>query len=175
MPSNVPPVAELLDAAQHTAVHLEMRDVYAVSNESGPFKRWLETGERSNDPDSEYWRPWTEVVRRTVARGVTVHRARIISEPVSQYIRYEHAGTPVNLAAGEQVRWLPRLGATDIALPGNDFWLFDGRLVRIGHFSGDGALTEHELSEEPALAKLCTSAFEAVWERATPHADYVIR
>lgn len=175
MPSNVPPITDLLDAAQHSAVHLEMRDVYAVSTENPQFRHWRETGERQNDPDSEYWLPWTSVVRRTVGRGVSVCRARVISEPASEYIRYEHAGTPVNLAAGEQVRWLPRRRAPDIALPANDFWLLDGRLVRLGYFSGDGALTGHDLSEDPALVKLCAAAFEEVWGRAVPHEQYEIR
>ncbi|MDT0467525.1 DUF6879 family protein [Streptomyces gibsoniae] len=172
MSSTVPPITELLDGAQQSAVHLEMRDVYAVPKESSQFQRWLETGERPNDPDSDYWREWTSAVRRTVTRGVIVRRARIVSEPVTDYIRYEHAGTPVNLAAGEQVRWLPRRRASDIALPGNDFWLFDGQLVRFGFFSGDGALVGHTLDEDPATVKLCASAFEAVWERAVPHEQY---
>ncbi|MFF7982267.1 DUF6879 family protein [Streptomyces sp. NPDC007901] len=175
MTLSVPPIGELLDAAQHSAVHLEMRDVYAVSKETSEFQHWLKTGKRPDDPDSDYWREWTSVVRRAVTRGVAVSRARIISEPVTDYIRYEHAGTPVNLAAGEQVRWLPRRRASDIALPGNDFWLFDNRLVRFGFFSGDGALTGHALDEDPATVKLCASAFDAVWERATAHEQYEIR
>lgn len=174
MTSNVPPIGELLDNAQHSAVHLEMRDVYAVSKETSEFQYWLKTGKRPDDPDSDYWREWTSVVRRAVARGVAVSRARIVSEPVTDYIRYEHAGTPVNLAAGEQVRWLPRHYASDIALPGNDFWLFDNRLVRFGFFSGDGALVGHALNEDPATVKLCASAFDAVWERATAHEQYEI-
>jgi hypothetical protein len=174
MTSNVPPIGELLDRASETAVHLEMRDVYAVSHESSEFKHWRDTGERSTDPESDYWRDWATAVRRTVARGVLIRRARIVSEPVTEYIRFEHAGTPMNLAVGEQVRWLPRHLGSDIALPGNDFWVFDGKLLRFGFFSGDGALVGHTLDEDPATVKLCTSAFDAVWERAIPHDEYEI-
>jgi hypothetical protein len=77
-----------------------------------------------------------------------------------------------NVAAGEEVRWLPRRRASDLALPGNDFWLFDDRLVRFGYFTGDGEFLEHELADDPAVVKLCASAFEAVWERAIPHGNY---
>jgi Family of unknown function (DUF6879) len=31
----------------------------------------------------------------------------------------------LNIAAGEEVRWLPRRRASDLRLPGNDFWLLD--------------------------------------------------
>ncbi|MER7655894.1 DUF6879 family protein [Streptomyces albidoflavus] len=174
MPSSVPTFAELLDEATQSAVHLEMRDVYGVGNEADDFVRWQETGERDTDPASAYWHPWVDLVRRTVARGVAVRRARIVSEPVSAYIRYEHAGTVVNLGAGEDVRWLPRRQASDLALPGNDFWLIDGRVVRWNHFSGDGVSTGGEISQEPAVAKLCADAFGAVWARAVPHRTYKI-
>ncbi|MEV6593456.1 DUF6879 family protein [Streptomyces acidicola] len=174
MPQNVPSFDELLDSAQRSAVHLEMRDAYGVASEADDFARWQNTGERDVDPGSPYWAAWVALIRRAVARGVVVRRARIVSEPVSDYIRYEYAGTVVNLGAGERVRWLPRRRASDIALPGNDFWLIDDRLIRWNHFTGAGVSGGGEISEDPAAAKLCAEAFEAVWARATPHEDYKI-
>ncbi|MET9803855.1 DUF6879 family protein [Streptomyces sp. NPDC006368] len=161
--------------AQHSAVHLEMRDSYGVTNESEDFRNWRRTGRRDVDPDSAYWAPWVRLVTESVGRGVVVRRARIVSEPVTEYIRYEHAGTAVNIRAGEQVRWLPRRQASDLALPGNDFWLIDDRLVRWNHFTGDGASAGPEDTEDPMAVKLCASAFEAVWERGIPHERYGIR
>ncbi|MGW2698021.1 DUF6879 family protein [Streptomyces sp. NPDC001296] len=174
MPSNVPPFGELLAGCAHSAVHLEMRDVYAVGDEADDFNTWLRTGQPNADPSSEHWASWVDLVSEAVARGVVVRRVRIVSEPVSDYIRYEHSGTTVNLYAGEQVRWLPRRHASDIALPGNDFWLFDDQLIRWGYFSGDGASAGHEMSDDSAAAKLCAQAFEAVWERGIPHDQYEI-
>jgi hypothetical protein len=151
-----------------------MRDHYGVTAEADDFREWLETGRLDIDPGSPDWAPWVDLVSRATARGVTVRRARIVSEPVTDYIRYEHASTVVNVHAGEQVRWLPRRQASDIALPGNDFWLFDHRVIRWGYFSGSGTLTGHEISEDPAAAKLCADAFDAVWSRAIPHDQYQI-
>jgi hypothetical protein len=173
--SALPSFAELLNGARESAVHLEMRDAYGVAAESEDFARWRATGEVDTDPQSPYWAPWTTLIQGAVARGVTVRRARIVSEPVSEYIRYEHAGTVVNVAAGEQARWLPRRQASDIALPGNDFWLFDGRLIRWNNFTGDGASAPGEISEDPAAARLCAAAFEAVWARAIPHDEYKVQ
>ena len=73
------------------------------------------------------------------------------------------------------MRWLPRRRASDIALPGNDFWLFDGSLVRWNHFTGDGASGGGEMSTDPGVRDLCANAFETVWERAIPHDAYKIR
>ena len=102
-----------------------------------------------------------------------MRRARIASEPLADFIRFEFELTaPHNIAAGEKVRWLPRRQASDIALPGNDFWVFDDRLVRFGHFAGDGRFLDDETTADPDVVKLCASAFEAVWERAIPHEQY---
>lgn len=173
---HVPDFSEFLRSARRTAVHLEMRDSYAVGDEASDFERFRRTGEVDLDPDSASWERWTPLVREAVGRGIVMRRARIVSEPVTEYIRYEHALTPVNVAVGEQVRWLPRREASDIPLPGNDFWLIDDRLVRFNHFTGDGDWaspgTTH--TEEPAVVRLCSSAFEAVWERGIDHGKYTV-
>ncbi|MFE0457822.1 DUF6879 family protein [Kitasatospora sp. NPDC058965] len=165
-------IDELLRAAQRSAVHLEMRDGY-MQDDPG-LLAWR-SGRRL-DPENRqsWWRPWLDVIAEATSRGVVIRRARIVSEPVSEYIRYEYDVTFPNVAAGEQVRWLPRRKASSLSLPGNDFWLFDSKLVRWGHFSGDGDSLGGELTEDPAAAKLCADAFEAVWERATDHQHYKV-
>ncbi|MFD8965236.1 DUF6879 family protein [Streptomyces sp. NPDC059568] len=171
---SVPTFDELISGCTRSAVHLEMRDSYAVESEKGPFADWR-AGVRLDPADkASWWRPWLDLMSETVARGVVVRRARIVSEPVSDYIRYEHSGTFTNVAAGEQVRWLPRRQASDIALPGNDFWLFDDRWIHWNHFAGDGSSMGEEITDDPAAAKLCTEAFEAVWARGIPHDQYEI-
>ncbi|MFC5723918.1 DUF6879 family protein [Streptomyces gamaensis] len=80
-------------------------------------------------------------------------------------------GFPVigNVAVSERVRWLPRRRASDIALPGNEYWLFDDHLVRFNHFTGDGADAGFECTEDQTVIELCANDFEAVWERSIPH------
>ena len=56
--------------------------------------------------------------------------------------------------------------------PGNDFWMFDGRLVVFHHYAGNGVSTGFTTSADPGDIELCTSAFESVWEFAIPHASY---
>lgn len=165
---------DLLAAAQESAVHLEMRDIYGVGDEAEDFARWTRTGTRDVDPESAYWAPWVSRVRKATARGVAVRRARIVSQPVTDYIRYEHAGTAVNALAGEDVRWLPRRKASDLLLPGNDLWIFDGETVLFNHFTGTGDWADPglELCTAPDVVQQCAAAFDAVWERAVPHDKY---
>ncbi|MQY14473.1 hypothetical protein SRB5_46400 [Streptomyces sp. RB5] len=173
-PSCVPNFADLLRSAEHTAVHLEMRDSYGIRDEEGGFTEFLRTGRADPDPDSAHWRGWIPLVRETVARGVRIRRARIVSEPVTDYIRWEHAQTSMNISVGEQVRWLPRRLASDIAVPGNDLWLIDGRRVVFHWFTGDGDWAGHERTEDPDIVRMAAAAFEAVWDRGIDHAKFAV-
>lgn len=121
-----------------------------------------------------WWRPWLDLVQEVTANGVAIRRARVVSEPASDYIAFEHSGTFTNVAAGEEIRWLPRRNASDLALPGNDYWLFDSRLVQFNIFDGNGRWVHTYQTEDPEVAAFCTSAFEAVWERAVPHEKYIV-
>lgn len=171
MPSSAPTFAELLASCDHSAVHLEMRDAYAATERFGAWRR----GERIDwDNRASWWDEYLQAIANTAARGVVLRRARVVSEPVTDYIRWEHYVTRELTEAGEQVRWLPRRRATDLSLPGNDFWLFDGRLARVHHFDGDGAVVDDEFTEDPALIKHLSDAFEAVWERAVPHDRFTV-
>jgi hypothetical protein len=165
--ATVPPFSELIAAATTSAVHLEGRDAYTPSDPL--FRGWL-AGRPVPEPAIPEWR---DLVQAHVARGIRFRRVRVVSEPLSDYIRYEHFITAAtNVAAGEDVRWLSRRRASDLCLPGNDFWLFDDRLIRFHRFSGDGEIVEDELVTDPGVIRMCAAAFEAAWERAVPHADY---
>ncbi|MGW7304042.1 DUF6879 family protein [Streptomyces sp. NPDC054835] len=170
MPQNdVPDFTALLRSAERSAVHLEMRDSYMADP---VFEAWQE-GLQVELPEG--YREWRALVEETVARGVTVRRARIVSEPVTDYIRWEHSLTgPHNIAAGENVRWLPRRLASDLMLPGNDLWLIDGERVLFHWFTGGGEWAGHEVSEDPATVKMVAASFEAVWERAVPHEAFTV-
>lgn len=157
-------------ACDRTAVHLEMRDGY-MRDDPG-FIAW-QAGIRLDAADlASWWEPWHDLMSECATRGVVIRRARIISEPISDYVRYEYDISFTNIAAGEDVRWLPRQRATDIALPGNDFWLFDNETLLINHFSGDGDVTGHEIIRDAGVVKLCATAFDSVWARAVPHNAY---
>nr|WP_221890648.1 DUF6879 family protein [Streptomyces sp. WAC07149] len=153
-------------------MHLELRDSYMLDDPE--FIAWQQGKRLDPDDRSSWWSGWHDAVREATARGVVVRRVRIVSEPISDYVRYEYDCTFANLAAGEQVRWLPRRRTTDVALPGTDFWLFDGTQALFHHFTGDGQLDEdgREYTDDPARVRLCAAAFEAVWQRAVPHEEY---
>jgi hypothetical protein len=163
--------ASLIGGAEVTACHLEMRDDYAVVEEAADVERWR-AGGWTLEADAESKASWLELMRSARARGVALRRARIVSPEPTDYIRFEHFGTPNNIGAGEDVRWLWRTKASGLALPGNDFWVIDGKHVLFNHFTGSGGWLGNTTSDDPDVARLCADAFESVWALATPHDEF---
>ncbi|QXJ26445.1 hypothetical protein AGRA3207_002211 [Actinomadura graeca] len=163
----------LFGSATRSLAHLEMRDGYLVDYEDERYKEWVAGGRTGVLPREDH--PWWNLTADTVARGVSIRRARIISEPVSEYIAFEHAGTWQNVEFGEQVRWLPRGRASAIALPGNDFWLIDASRVLFLLFDGTGRPIGRQLSADDDVVALCSTAFEQVWRLGTDHAEHRLR
>jgi hypothetical protein len=67
---------------------------------------------------------------------------------------------------------VPRRLVSSVGIPGNDFYLFDDRLVVFLIYSGNGLNAGYETSTDPADIELCRAAFGAVWKLAVPHRDY---
>jgi hypothetical protein len=151
-----------------------MRDWYSAADEKDRFGRFLATGRRDHAAEAAERQPWLGLIRRITSAGVRVRRARIVSEPVSDYIRFEWHGAGPSIEAGEELRWLPRRLASAIALPGNDFWLLDERTAMFNHFSGDGVPLGQEITDDRTAVELCRRAFEKVWKHAEPHGQYTI-
>ncbi|MFC4007787.1 DUF6879 family protein [Nonomuraea purpurea] len=159
--------ATLLAATQRSLIRFEMRDSYDETEQG--FAEWQQTG----DASSYDWSNHLDLVRESAARGVRWRRVRIVSEPLSEYIKWEHALTDTNVKAGEDIRWLPRTKAADLMLPGADCWVFDHRVIRWNFQRGDGTNPRHyTFSSDPRVIRDIVGAFEIAWERATPHADY---
>ena len=129
--------ATLFDRAEASARHLEMCDEYVVAEEAPDFGQWR-AGTWTLEANAESKAGWLKLMRRNRDRGVRLRRARIVSVEPTDYIRFEHFGTPNNIAAGEEVRRLRRTEASGLALPGNDFWAIDGKFVLFNHFTGSG-------------------------------------
>jgi hypothetical protein len=149
-----------------------MRDVYATEIEKGRFATWLRGEPLDPAAEAEWWAPWFDLMAGFKAAGKTLRRLRIVSEPVTDYIRFEWLDAAELVRAGEDVRWLPRRRASALLLPGNDFWMFDRETVAFTHFSGDGHVLDREATTDPAIVAACVSSFEDAWKIAIPHTEY---
>lgn len=167
--------ADLVAATKRSLAHLEMREHYG--HDDPAYLRWRD-GERGEAVLPADTAAWVELVTGAVGRGVGFRRLRVVPEPLTDYLRWEHHITDaVNVTAGENVRWLPRQRVSGLLLPGNDLWLFDRRTVEFHHLvpdpDGPGLLDlGDEITNDPAVVAQSAAAFDAAWEHGIPHADY---
>ena len=158
----------LLVTFEREAIHLETRDTYGTAVELPHMARWA-----AGEPDDLEWlQQWCATLREAGRAGKSVRRARIVSEPLSDYQRWSYSIANPMVEAGEDIRWVPRRLVSSIALPGNDFYLFDDRLAVFLLYSGNGLSAGMFRSCDPADLRLCRSAFEAVWKLSIPHREY---
>lgn len=158
----------LLQDFQRDAIHLETRDAYGTLTELPHMAKWA-----AGEPDDLSWLDdWCATLREHVRHGRSVRRARIVSEPLSDYQRWSYSIAHPMVEAGEDIRWIPRRLVSSIPIPGNDYYLFDDRFVVFLTYAGSGMAAEKILSTEPGDIQLCRSAFEAVWDLSIPHHQY---
>jgi hypothetical protein len=162
----------LLSGFDRSAIHLETRDAYGTEIELPHMAKWA-----AGEPDDLEWlQGWCATLREHAAVGRTVRRARVVSEPLSNYQRWSHSIAHPMVEAGEDIRWVPRRLLTvpgHVAmLPANDFYVFDDRVVVFLTYAGNGLVAEKIRSTDPRDIALCRDAFEAVWKLAIPHRDY---
>jgi hypothetical protein len=128
----------LFERFERSAFRIEGRDRYDVENERDEFAAFLEG--KPLPPRSAESDHWLSLVANHKAAGRRIERVRIVSEPLTDYTRYEFVAYRENIAAGEVVRVVPRAALTDAdqGWAGEDFWIFDDERVALLSYDDDG-------------------------------------
>lgn len=159
---------DLLRNFTDSSVHLETRDAYGTAVELPYMAKWA-AGEHD---DLSWLDDWCTTLKEHTGAGKIVHRARIVSEPLSDYQRWSYSIAQPMVDAGEDIRWVPRRAVSSVAIPGNDFYLFDNELVVFLIYAGNGLGVDKVTSTDQHDIELCRTAFENIWKYAIPHRDY---
>lgn len=151
----------------HTAFRLESREQYNEPEEAVPLRRFL-----AGEPDYAWNEEWAAMIRRRTAAGQRMERVRIVSEPHSDYTRFGLDLAQVNVAAGEDIRYLPRARARNLRLPSHDFWLIDSSKVAILHFGANDVLLGAEPSADPTVVARHCQWRDVAWRHSVPLSVY---
>ncbi|GFH36648.1 DUF6879 family protein [Streptomyces pacificus] len=160
-------IAHLFSEFEHTAFRLETRRGYASDRQGARFQAFM----RGTDPQPEPDHPWNVNVREKTAAGGRFSRVRIIDEPPTDGQQFLMATAAGNIAAGEDIRVLPRGEAVRLALPGYDFWLFDSQAMVRMHIDDTDTTVGVELVEDQAQVLAACRARDAAWPLAVPTAE----
>lgn len=99
----------------------------------------------------------------------------MVDEPLNEYLEFElTCGYPASVAAGEDVRILPRhLWPTRLWLPDCDYWLFDDRDAVAIIYDDAGNFLGAEVTSDQAEVGRYRQAQDHLTQHSVPLADYL--
>jgi len=155
---------------RHRVFRLEALDCYDAPNEHEPYARFL----AGQPPDLAWREPWKRLVRDVRASGRIMQRVHIVTEPVSDYVRFELLHVyPANVEAGEDVRILARQPAEGAGVTFRDFWLFDDSLAALLGYDDDGRVQSVQTTDSPLELERMREERGDALTLAVPLAQYV--
>ena len=144
---------ELFDMFSLEAFRLETLPAYDVSEEKDAIIEYKETGKVVNNIDKE----WMDLLRI----GKPVKRLRLLSNPLSNYEKFELEVYKSNIKNGEDIRVANRSYFNEDL---QDFWIFDMKWIGIMNYDKDGKFLDmdfHEATEEELeMAKKWKKVFD---------------
>ncbi|MFE4330929.1 DUF6879 family protein [Streptomyces sp. NPDC056831] len=124
------------------AWRLETLPVYRVPSEDGDIQEFL-AGQRI-EPDN-YSSGYTESLRKIRAEGKAKGRVHIVTQPLTDYLRFEFMYYHVHSQAGDDIRILDVTDRVNPLEGVPDFWLFDRSEVVLMNYTEDGTQISREL------------------------------
>ncbi|GAB3494744.1 DUF6879 family protein [Nocardiopsis coralliicola] len=166
-------VEQLFRGFRYTAFRLETLQTYAAAYETAAFRAFLALDEGAMPKKQT---GWEAEVRAGIAAGRRYDRVHVVTEPLSDYIRFACAwGYRRNVTAGENIGILavPE-GDWPHGLPQLDYWLFDSHRLVVMRYADDGALST-ELVEDPEWVVAANMWRDHAIQRSIPFGEYETR
>ena len=146
---------------RYSLFRLETLQNYSGSSEDDAFAEWRRSG---HIPLTDELQAWCDRIRHRVAQGCRVQRVHIVTEPLTDYVRFELSSYAPNVQAGEDVRIIPVHGnqwPRDVQA--SDFWLIDARRLWTMRYAPDGTWLGAEPSFDPQrIADACAQRDAAI-------------
>jgi hypothetical protein len=164
---------DLFEYYRYTARRLEPRDRYNTGLSTEPLRHYL----AGNLTDYSFLDRWTGKVSGWASQGKRMARVRIVTEPLTDDARFSLHVARLNVAAGDEIRYLPRQRAQelDLGLPDEDCWIFDASRGLIIQFDEDDRPTGHELIEDPAWIVQRLHWFDAAWHHSVSREEFAAK
>lgn len=168
-----PEFSEWFSRFRFSCFRLETLPLYAGSGEDASLAAFLSG--RWPPPDAER-QDWARLVRAATQSGRSMQRVHVVTEPLSDYLRFEIGWSyPQSIAAGEDVRILPLVDAAQwpADIPREDFWLFDFTELFTMIYDSDGRWLGIERVTDPARVMATCRARDAAVHLSQPWGEFV--
>jgi hypothetical protein len=161
----MPDLAWWLSNFERSAFRLETLPEYDVPQEA----EWLEAFKRDGSlphlsPEND---SWLKLVSSCGPQQKQMQRVRIVTHPLSDYLRFELALFQSSVASGEDIRV-----ASDHSFDCGDFWLFDDHTVILLRYDAGGRFVG---TDQPADVVPYRRIRDLALERSIPLGQYLAR
>jgi hypothetical protein len=154
---------------KRSAYRLELLDEYDSPRTRLRVARFL--AGQPDDPEVRAY--WDRVVGEARQVGKTMQRVHVITEPLTDYLRFELAFYRGSVLAGEDIRILSGDLAAGLDLPDFDYWLFDDERAAVMYYGDHGSWLHTEIVTEPSFVADCGRWRTQALSRAIPLGDYM--
>lgn len=159
--------AELFTTYRRSAWRYECQGEYHEPYEAESMRRYL-----AGQPyDLSYMEPWLQGIRNAVASGRAIGRVRVLTEPLTDYLRFEMSVANHNLDAGEDIRVLDARTATTLGLGEDDFWLFDDEIAALMVFGEEGFSGAYLHAADDTVDR-CRRIRDRAWQHSRPFTEH---
>jgi hypothetical protein len=156
----------LFDNWNRSAWRFECQGVYREPKEQEPLRRFL-----AGEPDDLAWyQSWPNRIRGWRDAGKIIGRVRQLTEPLTDYLRFELFITPPAVEAGEDIRILS-VDRVPPGLPRQDFWIFDDARVALMRFGPDGVAGADIITDPNEVQRYLTLQETAI-RASLPYNDW---
>lgn len=151
-------------------LRIETLDWYDSAADDPHYRRWLNTGQvEMNDT----WQAWLDRIRGDTEAGITWRRVHVVSEPLTDYLRFELGVQYVaNAQAGEQIRIFN--APTEAVAEMEDFFVANGHRVAVSSYDTTGKFQSARVPEgaDQWGADQWAHFGESLWAAAVPFAEW---
>ncbi|MGH3941158.1 MAG: DUF6879 family protein [Pseudonocardiaceae bacterium] len=160
---------------QRSCFRLETLQRYGGSGEEDSIRTFLAGATPQPHPGKQ---EWMALIRAATHDRRTMQRVHVVTEPCTDYVRFEVAWSyAYSVAAGEDVRIIPLTAGqgwpSELPLPGGDFWLFDDTELFDMRYNTEGTWIGIDHSTDPDSVRQACRWRDAALRLAQPWAAYV--
>jgi Family of unknown function (DUF6879) len=166
----------LFESFTDSVFRLETQPAYNVPADDPRWRAFLE-GETlpERTPTTS---PWLAQIAASTAAGRTWMRVHVLSQPLTDPMRFELTTDLENVAAGENVYVADRARHAWMQGLIQDFWGFDlddpqRATVMLMRYDSDGRFMDAEISTDPDVIRRCRRRRDLVLPRSVLVADYL--
>lgn len=159
-----------INTFQHEAFRLERFPRYEVADEALAFGEFRKYG----SVPAEFNQEWAELIQQAKQRSAVVRRLRLVSEPLSEYERFELlAAYQAGITAGEDIRVAVR--GVDDQIPTTDYWLYDDAVIEWMKYSSAGTYLDSQASRITEADMPGLTAARQLFDKSPTVAQFLTR